>query len=190
MTYCPSKSVKGHLGPHLFSMKLFAAVVGGDDGGEEDNGADGSSGEGSDDGDGSTSGKDNDDGCADNTQIASSSLRQDCILKQMELFPMPNLGLCTSLPDTPPAPDPAPPATPVPAPVAPQLPPVAKAVRVNADSPARATPKRVLKARGWEGLSAQILDLDDEDPACGISNVLQNRNPLLRSNVAVTQGRL
>ena len=86
---------------------------------------------------------DDDGGDADNAQISSNSPRQDCILTQMELFPMPNFGLCESLPDAPPTPDPAPPVTPIPAPVTPA--PALAPVPVDADGPARAIPKRKME---------------------------------------------
>ena len=104
---------------------------------------------------------DDDDGDAGDTQIASNSPRQDCILTQMELFPMPNFGLCESLPDTSPTPNPTPPVTPVPVPVTAQPQPVPapaparKPVPVDADGPARAIPKRELELHGLEGVSAR-----------------------------------
>ena len=89
---------------------------------------------------------DDDDGDADNTQISSNSKRQDCILTQMELFLMPDFGLCESLLDGPPTRNPAPPVTSVPAPVtpapAPAPAPARKTVPVDADGSARAIPKR------------------------------------------------
>ena len=112
--------------------------------------------------DGGTSSDDLDDEDDSNTQIASNSPQQDCILTQMELFPMPDFGLCESLPDTPPAPNPAPPVTPSPAPItpppAPQ--PARKPVPVDADGPARAIPKRAIKDHSLKGVSAR-----SEDPA-------------------------
>ena len=104
--------------------------------GEEEKEPDGGGGDNDDD----------EDGDAENIQTASNSPRQDCILTQMALFPMPNFGLCESLPDTPPTTDPAPPVTPDPAPVTPPPPaelvpaPAHKPVPVNAGGPARATP--------------------------------------------------
>ena len=107
-------------------------------------------------GDDNTGGTYDDDGDIDNTQIASNSPRQICILTRMELFPMPNFGVCESLPDTPPTPDPVPPVTPAPNTATPQpqpdpapapapAPPSAhKAIPANAGEPARAIPKRVI----------------------------------------------
>ena len=126
--------------------------------GEEESGFDGNSEEGGDD---ETGGTYDDDGDNDNTQIASNSPRQDCILTQMELFPMPNFGVCESLLETPPTPDPVPPGTPAPDPITPQprpepapapapapAPPSAhKPVPADAGGPARAIPKRVIKDR-------------------------------------------
>lgn len=71
----------GHCKRALGAASIFDEVLyrryGGDGEGEEENGADEEgSGDGGDDG---TSGNDNDDGDADGTQIASNSLRQDCI---------------------------------------------------------------------------------------------------------------
>lgn len=122
--------------------------------GEEELGGDGHTEESGDD---DTGGHDNDGGNIDNAQIASNSPRQDCVLTQMGLFPMPNFGLCESLPDTPPTPNPAPPVTPLPAPVTPQPqpepapapalapPPVPKPVPVDAGGPAKAIPKRAVE---------------------------------------------
>ena len=122
--------------------------------GEEESGFNGDSEEGGGDDAGGTY---DDDGDIDNTQIASNSPRQDCILTQMELFPMPNFGVCESLPDTPPTPDSVPPVTPAPDPITPQPqpepapappPPSAhKPVPADAGGPARAIPKRVIKDR-------------------------------------------
>ncbi len=128
--------------PFSVSDKALYRRCSGEGEGEEEIGADDDGGTSSDDLD------DEDDG---NAQIASNSPRQDCILTQMELFPMPDFGLCESLPDTPPEPNPAPPVTPGPAPVtpppapqpAPQ--PARKPVPVDADGPARAIPKRAIK---------------------------------------------
>lgn len=71
----------GHCRRALGAASIFDEVLyrryGGDGEGEEENGAEeGGSGDGGDDG---TSGNDDDDGDADDTQIASNSLRQDCI---------------------------------------------------------------------------------------------------------------
>ena len=105
-----------------------------------------------DDSDSDEDSDDNDDGDAENIQLASNSPRQDCILTQMGLFPMPNFGLCESLSDTPPTPNTAPPVTPAPAPVTPQPVPASapaparKPVPVNANGPARAVPKRAFEA--------------------------------------------
>lgn len=120
--------------------------------GEDERGGDGYTEE-SDDND--IGGNDDDGGDIDNAQIASNSPRQDCILTQMGLFPMPNFGLCESLPDTPPTPSPAPPITPVPAPAPdPGLapPPARKPVPVDAGGPARAIPKRVVEDRILQGV--------------------------------------
>ena len=125
-------------------------------------------------GDHDTGGAYDDDGDIDDTQIASNSPRQDCILTQMALFPMPAFGVCESLPDTPPTPDPAPPVSPAPDPITPQPqpepasapapapapapPPSAhKPVPVDADGPARAIPKRVIQDGDPEGESNQVL---------------------------------
>ena len=153
-------------GAPTFDEALYRRC-GGDGEGEEESGTDSSDEESDDD---SASGDDNDDGDLDNSQIASNSPRQDCILTQMELFPMPNLGLCMSIPDPPPTSNPAPPVTPVPAPVTPQpvpeLAPKHAPAPVDADGPARATPKRAIGSQSLEGLLAQSPYLDDEDPAC------------------------
>ena len=128
--------------------------------GEEESGFDGDIEEGGDD---KTENSDGDDGDTDNTQIASNSQRQDCILTQMGLFPMPSFGVCESLPDTPPTPDPAPPITPIPDPVTPQPqpepappppPPAPKPVPVEAGGPARAIPKRKIEDHVLEELLA------------------------------------
>ena len=113
---------------------------------------------------------DDDDEDADNAQISSNSPRQDCILTQMELFPMPNFGLCESLPDAPPTPNPAPPAIPVPAPVTPALAPTParKPVPVDADGPARAVPKREIELRSLKGVLARS---PDDDPACDLAKL-------------------
>ena len=84
--------------------------------GEEESGFDGNSEEGGDDDTGGTYG---DTGDIDNTQIASNSPRQVCILTQMELFPMPNFSVCESLPETLSTPGPVPPVTPTPNPITP-----------------------------------------------------------------------
>lgn len=120
----------------IFDEALYRRCAGGDEGGEDDELDDGSWDD-----------DDDDDGDADNTQQTSSSPRQDCILTQMELFPMPNFGLCESLPDAPPTPNPAPPVTPIPAPVvpAPAPAPARKPLPVDADGPARAIPKREIE---------------------------------------------
>ena len=129
--------------------------------GEEESGLDGDTQEGGDD---DTGGTHDNDGDIDATQIASNSPRQDCILMQMELFPMPNFGVCESLPETPPTPDPVSPVTPAPDPITPQPQPrpapapapappppsVHKPVPADAGGPARATPKRVTKDRDLE----------------------------------------
>ncbi|KAL9132123.1 MAG: hypothetical protein Q9175_006601 [Cornicularia normoerica] len=147
----PVEECKGPLGAAtLFDEALYRRCDG-DGGGEEDNGADGSSGEGID------GGNDNDDGDADNTHIASNSPQHECILTQMELYPMPNLGLCTFLSHTPPTLNPAPPVAPVPSPFTPQPGPTPASARVNAYVPTRVTPKRVIEARGLERLLAQSL---------------------------------
>ena len=129
----------------------------GDGEAEEENEADNDSEESD------SSDADDDDGGADNAQIASNSPRQDCILTQMELFPMPNLGLCTSLPDTPPTPNSATPVTPDPAPVPPQPAPAPapalKPVPVDADGPARAIPIHDL-----QGILTRNPYLDNEGP--------------------------
>lgn len=146
------------LAPFLVLDKVLCRRCSGEGEGEEEIGAD-------DNGD--TSSDDLDDEIYGNTQIASNSPRQDCILTQMELFPMPKYGLCESLPDTPPAPNPAPPVTPGPAPVTPPpAPPPApqparKPVPVDADGPARAIPKPAIKDHSLKGVSAR-----SEDPAC------------------------
>lgn len=132
--------------------------------GEEESRGDGGTEEGGND---DTGGNDDDGGDIDNAQTASNSPRQDCILTQMGLFPMPNYGLCESLPDTPPTPNPAPPVTPVPAPVTPQPqpepapalapPPTRKPVPVDAGGPARAIPKRAVEHCVLEGVKAWSL---------------------------------
>ena len=112
--------------------------------------------------DGDGEGEGEEDGDAENVQTASNSPRQDCILTQMALFPMPNLGLCESLPDAPPTPDPAPHVTPHPAPITPPPPPAEsvsepvpvpahKPVPANAGGPARAVPKQVIETHDLEG---------------------------------------
>lgn len=131
-----------------------------EDEGEEDNELD----------DGSWDDDDNGDG--DNTQETSNSPRQDCILMQMELFPMPNFGLCESLPDAPPTPNPAPPVAPVSAPVvpahapAPAPAPARKPVSVDADGPARAIPKHDIELHILKGIMARIPEVD---PACDLA---------------------
>ena len=136
--------------------------------GEEESGFGGDIEEG---GDHDTGGTYNDDGDIDETQIASNSPRQDCVLTQMALFPMPAFGVCESLPDTPPTPDPAPPVSPAPDPITPQPqpepapapapappPPSAyKPVPVDAGGPARAITKRVIQDGDLEGESNPIL---------------------------------
>lgn len=147
----PVEECKGPLGAAtLFDEALYRRCDG-DGGGEEDNGADGSSGEGIDGGNG------NDDRDADNTHIASNSPQHECILTQMELYPMPH---------THPALNPAPPVAPVPSPFTPQPGRTPASARVNAYVPTRVTPKRVIEARGLERLLAQSLYPDYEDPAC------------------------
>lgn len=104
-----------------------------------------------------------------NAGVRTASLKH--CMTQMEFFPVPDLGLCESLPDTPPTPNPAPPGTPVPAPVAPQpappAPPPAPAptpvvpARVDADGPAKMIPKRAIEVHGPEGVSARSTYLDD-----------------------------
>ena len=137
--------------------------------GEEESGFESDTEEGGDD---NTGGTYHNDGDNDTTQIASNSPRQDCILTQMELFPMPNFGVCESLPETPPTPDPVPPVTPTPDPITPQPqpepavapapgpgpPPSAhKPVPANAGGPARAIPKRVTQDGDLEAEPNQSL---------------------------------
>ena len=149
---------------------LYRRCAGEGDGeGEEESGAESDSEE---DSSGDTGGDDNADEDAENIQLASNSPRQDCILTQMALFPMPNIGLCESLPDTLPKPKPAPPVTPVPAPVTPEPQPVPapapahKPVPVHAGGPARAIPKRANVNPVPGRVLAQSLKLGEENPAC------------------------
>ena len=164
----PVEECKRALRTELASIEVLYRRCAGEGESEEESESGGDTEEG---GDHDTGGAYDDDGDIINTQIASNSPRQDCILTQMALFPMPAFGVCESLPDTPPTPDPAPPVSPAPNPVTPQpqpepvpapapAPPPASAhkpVPADADGPARAIPKRVIQDGDPEGESNQIL---------------------------------
>ena len=164
----PVEECKRALHTESISDEALHRRCAGEGEGEEESGFDGNSEEGGDD---DAGGNHDDDGDVDNTQISSNSPRQVCLLTHMELVPMPNFGVCESLPDTPPTPDPVPPATPAPIPITPQPqsdpapapapipvpapPSVHKPVPANAGEPARAIPKREIQDGDLEGESNQ-----------------------------------